>query len=122
MATVATLANKDFFEFVKAIGESKSKQEEDQIISEEVIYLKKRLAEGQIPKKKMKEILSRAIYIEMLGQDASFMYIKSVELCASTSISQKKIGYLTASLFLSPDHGELPFPKTNFISFMEPLS
>ena len=27
---------KDFFDFVKAIGESKSKQEEDRIISDEV--------------------------------------------------------------------------------------
>lgn len=27
---------KDYFEFVKSIGESKSKQEEDRIISEEV--------------------------------------------------------------------------------------
>lgn len=78
MTTVATTANKDFFEFVKTIGESKSKQEEDQIIAEEVSYLKKVLAEGKVPKKKMKETLARAIYIEMLGQDASFIYIKSV--------------------------------------------
>jgi AP-4 complex subunit epsilon-1 len=32
---------RDFFELVKAIGESKSKQEEDRIISDEVIFLKK---------------------------------------------------------------------------------
>jgi len=31
----------------------------------------------------------------MLGQDASFAYIKAVELCASTSIVQKRTGYLT---------------------------
>lgn len=30
------MSNKDFFELVKAIGESKSKQEEDRIIAEEV--------------------------------------------------------------------------------------
>ena len=63
-----TLANKDFFEFVKSIGESKSKQEEDQIITEEVIFLKKKISESNIPRKKMKEMLARAIYIEMLGQ------------------------------------------------------
>ena len=63
-----TAANRDFFEFVKSIGESKSKQEEDQIISEEVVHLKKKLTESNIPKKKMKEILARAIYIEMLGK------------------------------------------------------
>ena len=30
------IAPKDFFELVKAIGESKSKQEEDRIVSDEV--------------------------------------------------------------------------------------
>ena len=109
-----TAANKDFFEFVKTIGESKSKQEEDHIIAEEVVFLKKKLQEQNIPKKKMKEILARAIYIEMLGQDASFVYIKAVELCASTNISQKRIGYLTASLFFSPDH-EFRFMLVNQI-------
>ena len=48
------------------------------------------------------------------GQDASFAYIKSVEMCASQLISQKKIGYLTASLFLSPEH-EFRFMLVNQI-------
>lgn len=32
------MSGKDFFDLVKAIGESKSKQEEDRIIAEEVSY------------------------------------------------------------------------------------
>ena len=48
-----TLANRDFFEFVKSIGESKSKQEEDQIITEEVVFLKKKISESNIPRKKI---------------------------------------------------------------------
>lgn len=32
--------SKDFFDLVKAIGESKSKQEEDRIIMNEVRYIK----------------------------------------------------------------------------------
>jgi AP-4 complex subunit epsilon-1 len=50
----------------------------------------------------------------MLGQDASFSYIKAVELCASTSIVQKRAGYLCASLFLSPEH-EFRFMLVNQI-------
>lgn len=42
----------------------------------------------------MKELVVRAIYVEMLGQDASFAYIKAVEICASTNIMQKRAGYL----------------------------
>lgn len=87
-------APKEYFDLVKSIGESKSKQEEDRIVAEELQYLKKAFQQQGISKKKLKELVVRGMYIEMLGQDASFAYIKAVELCASTSITQKKVGYL----------------------------
>jgi AP-4 complex subunit epsilon-1 len=62
----------------------------------------------------MRELVVRSIYVEMLGQDASYAYIRAVELCASTSISQKKVGYLAASLCLSPEH-EFRFMLVNQI-------
>ena len=40
----------------------------------------------------------------MLGHDASFGYIKAVELAASSSIVHKRTGYLLCSCTLSPDH------------------
>ena len=95
---------RDFLDLVKAIGESKSKQEEDRIITDEVQYLKKAIPHFVTNKKKTKELVIRAIYVEMLGQEASFAYIKAVELCASTNIAQKRVGYLAASLCLAPSH------------------
>ncbi len=86
--------HREFFDLVKAIGESKSKQEEDRIIADEVVFLKKKIVESGIQKKKIKEYLVRAIYVEMLGQDASYAYIRGVDLCASTNIAQKRTGYL----------------------------
>ncbi|CAM9808955.1 unnamed protein product [Choristocarpus tenellus] len=68
--------SKDFFELVKAIGESKSKQEEDRIIMKEVGVLKRQMPESGVGRKKMKEFLVRMIYVEMLGHDSSFGYIK----------------------------------------------
>lgn len=100
----SSVQGKEFFDLVKSIGESKSKQEEDRIIAEEIAFLKRKIVETGLPKKKVKEFLVRAIYIEMLGQDASYAYIKAVELCASTNIAQKKTGYLFASLCLAPEH------------------
>lgn len=99
--------SKDFFELVKAIGESKSKQEEERIVVEEVALLKRRLQDGisdKGNKKRQKEFLLRVMYVEMLGHDASFGYIKAVELTASTNLLQKRVGYLCCSLTLSPSH------------------
>ena len=50
------------------------------------------------------EYLVRLLYVEMLGHDASFGYIKAVELSAATSIIHKLTGYLTCGCCLSPDH------------------
>ena len=98
--------SREFFELIKAIGESKSKQEEDRIITREVVTLKKKLESGgagsagggmsMIPgspmpggagasgnalntnKKKAREFLVRVLYVEMLGHDGSFGYIMAV--------------------------------------------
>lgn len=80
----------------------------------QVVHLKKAFQQQQIPKKKLKELVIRSLYVEMLGQDASFAYIKAVELCASTSISQKRVGYLAATLCFSPTH-EFRFMLVNQI-------
>ena len=96
--------SKDFFDLVKAIGESKSKQQEDRIISDEVQTLKKKMPEAKISRKKMKEFLVRLIYVEMLGHDAAFGYIRAIELAASKNLIQKRVGYLCSGLCLSPDH------------------
>ncbi len=77
--------SKEFFELVKAIGESKSKTEEDRIIVNEVALLKRRMSgkddggekdDTATAKKKAKEFLVRLMYVEMLGHDGSFGYIK----------------------------------------------
>ncbi|CAH0477352.1 unnamed protein product [Peronospora belbahrii] len=104
--------SKEFFELVKSIGESKSKQEEDRIILHEVAQLKRKLSDvtassstsSSLVNKRKREFLIRLMYVEMLGHDASFGYIKAVEMTASTNLMQKRVGYLTCSLCLSPTH------------------
>jgi len=59
---------------------------------------------NKVDKKKLKEFLVRIMYVEMLGHDGSFGYIKAVELAAATSIIHKRTGYLTCGAVLSPDH------------------
>jgi AP-4 complex subunit epsilon-1 len=115
MATGGLALSKEFFELLKAIGESKSKQEEDRIICKEVQKLKQKMEtpisnQGGVvntltsSKKLAKEFLVRLLYVEMLGHDASFGYIKAVEMAASASLYHKRTGYLVCGACLSPTH------------------
>ncbi len=96
--------SKEFFELVKSIGESRSKQEEDKIISHEVRQLKMKMAAPDVPSKKMKEYLIRMIYVEMLGHDASFGHIQSVKMVSRAKLLEKRCGYLAVSLCLHSGH------------------
>ena len=134
MATGGINLSTEFFELIKAIGECKSKQEEDRIISKEVTKLKSKLESTPhqpLPgivsssptlsalshasssssgtnffanKKHAKEFLVRLLYVEMLGHDGSFGYIKAVEMAASSSLYHKRTGYLICASCLPPNH------------------
>jgi AP-4 complex subunit epsilon-1 len=92
--------SKELLDLVKSIGESRSKQEEDKIITGEAMSLKTKFLERNLPEKKMKELLIRALYVEMLGHDASFSYIHAVNLTQSKNLLVKRIGYLACALFI----------------------
>jgi hypothetical protein len=100
-----THLSRDFFDLVKAIGECRSKQEEDKIIENETIMLKSKFADtcSISDPKKFKEYLLRSVYVEMLGHDAStFAYIHAVNMCHTKHLIAKRVGYLVSSLFLNP--------------------
>mmetsp|Transcript_47898 Transcript_47898/g.89251 ORF Transcript_47898/g.89251 Transcript_47898/m.89251 type:complete len:978 (-) Transcript_47898:454-3387(-) len=97
-------ASKEFLELVKAIGECKSKAEEDAIVVREIESLKVRLIDSQVDRVKMKELLLRLLYVDMLGHDASFGYIQAVKMCNEPSLLLKKVGYMTTALFLDHSH------------------
>lgn len=96
--------SKELYDLIKSIGETRSKQEEDKIIQNDLQQLKSKINEKNVNAKKMKEYLIRAIYIEMLGHDAQFSYIHAVNLSRDKNLSIKRIGYLASSLFFGPDN------------------
>uniref|UniRef100_A0A0E0N6R3 AP-4 complex subunit epsilon n=1 Tax=Oryza rufipogon TaxID=4529 RepID=A0A0E0N6R3_ORYRU len=96
--------SKEFLDLVKSIGEARSKAEEDRIISRELDHLKRRLADPDVPRRKMKELLLRLVYAEMLGHDASFGHIHAVKMTHDESLPLKRTGYLAVSLFLDERH------------------
>ena len=103
MHSSGTHLSKEMLDLIKSIGDSRSKQEEDKIISKESEILKKKIVESGIAPKKMKEYLIRAIYIEMLGHEAPFAHLFSVNLTQDKNYLNKRVGYLACSLLLNED-------------------
>ncbi|KAL9657487.1 hypothetical protein ABK040_016753 [Willaertia magna] len=117
--------SKEFFELIRAIGEAKSKQEEDKIILKEIATLKMGMEHRQVTLKMMKEYMVRLLYCEMLGHDASFGHINAIKLTSSKDMLEKRVGYLAVTLCVPPDHELLlllianiqnDMKSTNFIS------
>eukprot|EP00762_Andalucia_godoyi_P004031 ANDGO_05635.mRNA.1 AP-4 complex subunit epsilon len=96
--------SKEFFELMKGVAEARSKQEEDVIISREVVQLKTKILDPKTAPRKMREYLIRALYCELLGSEASFSYIHAVKLCTAQILADKRVGYLAVALTLHPDH------------------
>ena len=83
--------SREFDTLIRAIGECKSKAEEDQIIQREVEVLKPRLKAPSIEKKALKELLVRLLYVEMLGHDASWGHVKALQACSEGNLLVKKV-------------------------------
>lgn len=99
MASSSAHLSKKLKELIRSIGETKSKQEEDRIILNELQELKTKIAEKNLTPKEIKEHLIRALYIEMLGYSAPFAHIHAINLTQNKNLILKRIGYLMCSLF-----------------------
>ncbi|ORC90916.1 putative epsilon-adaptin, putative,AP-1/4 adapter complex gamma/epsilon subunit [Trypanosoma theileri] len=96
--------SRGFFEYIRSIGESKSKQEEDEIVVRDLADLKKSLAAKNIDKRLLKEYVVRTFYAEMLGHSAEFAHIQCVNLSSSPDLLFKRTGYLGTWLTVGPEH------------------
>lgn len=83
--------SREFDLLIRAIGECKSKAEEDAIIAREVELLKPRLKDAKTDKRMLKELLVRLTYVEMLGHDASWGHVKALQACSDTNLLTKKV-------------------------------
>jgi hypothetical protein len=94
--------SREFDALVRAIGECRSKAEEDAIVAAEVATLKPRLigtgnasmsSSGgeRLSGHALKECLVRLVYIDMLGHDASWGYVKALQACSDTNLATKRV-------------------------------
>lgn len=91
---------KNLTEFIKAIIETKSKEEEDRIIRQNLDLLKTEILVKNPSDAKCIEFSIKAIYADMLGQDAQFASVFVIKLIGSQNIEVKKVGYLASMLLL----------------------
>ncbi|XP_036432371.1 AP-4 complex subunit epsilon-1 isoform X2 [Colossoma macropomum] len=54
--------------------------------------------------RQMRELMVRAMYCEMLGYEADFVYIHAIKLAQQGTVLEKRVGYLAVSLFLNENH------------------
>lgn len=79
-------------QLIRAIGESKSKSEEDAIVAKLVELSKAKIREGRREARSQKELLVYLIYIEMLGHDTGWAQAAAIQLCSDKNLAVKKVG------------------------------
>lgn len=133
--------SKDFADLVKGIGETRSKDEEQEIMRCEVTKLRVACQKPEYTAlhvrrndkpsnnllsssadenaRKQCELLIRLIYCEMLGFEVPFGYMAALNCTQHSRPDVQRAGYLALTLFLNGEH-ELTLLATN--SLMKSLS
>ncbi|PRP77404.1 hypothetical protein PROFUN_14364 [Planoprotostelium fungivorum] len=96
--------SRSFVDFISKIGDARSKQEEDQVVSQEVENMRTEMnhLEGQSAVNQ-KEFLVKLIYCEMLGHSASFGCIHAIKMTQQPDLLTKRTGYLLFSMITRDD-------------------
>lgn len=81
----------DLEKLIRAIGDCKSKSEEDRILHRSIESTKALIKSGRYDKWHMRELMIKLLYFEMLGHDASFGHFLAVQGCGSSSLQTKMV-------------------------------
>jgi hypothetical protein len=76
---------------VRAVGECRSKAEEDRIIAAELETLKQRLSDPRLDRTRGREYMVRVLYCEMLGHDATFALVPCLQFASDSNLLTKKV-------------------------------
>ncbi|UKK02427.2 hypothetical protein MACK_002520 [Theileria orientalis] len=92
--------SREFHRFTQSISDSKSKQEEERLISREISLLKLNFQNKNVSKNQLKDYLLRCLYIEMLGFNTKFAYIHAINMAQDKQLVYKSTGYLCCMMML----------------------
>ncbi|CDR96554.1 adaptin N terminal region domain containing protein, putative [Babesia bigemina] len=94
--------SREFYRFTKALGECRSKEEEERVVLSEISALKSLVLVKDVHRERRKEYLVRAVYVEMLGFEAPFAHIHAINMAQERSLVCKKAGYWACRQLLKP--------------------
>ncbi|OHS93347.1 Adaptin N terminal region family protein [Tritrichomonas foetus] len=92
--------SKQFHETCVQIGECKSREEEENIVSKWMEKVKTQLANPKIKLTQLYENVISLIHLTMLGYDTSFGHINAVNLTQDNQMMTKALGYLSCAALL----------------------
>ncbi|KAL7857667.1 hypothetical protein AOLI_G00177690 [Acnodon oligacanthus] len=90
--------------FIRSVTELASRHEEEKLIKKELGAIKDQVSSPNTTMRQMRELMVRAMYCEMLGYEADFVYIHAIKLAQQGTVLEKRVGYLAVSLFLNENH------------------
>ena len=97
--------SQEFQQFVKDLGDAKSKGEEDRIVHREADLLKVAIRKPGLTSRQQKEHIVRLIYCDMLGSDVSFSHMEAVKFAQQHNLLEKRVAYSAICLFLDEKNG-----------------
>ncbi|ORM41199.1 AP-4 complex subunit epsilon [Babesia sp. Xinjiang] len=94
--------SREFYRFTKALGEARSKDEEERVVLGEIGSLKRLFLAKDVDRESLKEYLVRAVYVEMLGFEAPFAHIHAINMAQERKLVCKQAGYWACRQLLKP--------------------
>ncbi|XP_065670785.1 uncharacterized protein LOC105846624 isoform X6 [Hydra vulgaris] len=98
-ANISSKVSGSFQQLIKDLGESKTITQTDQIIFQEISYLKKKITEPKLSSQQ-KENLIRLLYCQMLGHNVSFACMEVVKFTQQKNLIEKRVAYLVLGILL----------------------
>jgi AP-4 complex subunit epsilon-1 len=92
--------SKKFHEICVKIGECKSREEEEQIVSDWMANVKQTLGKQKLRLNQLYENVVSLIHLTLLGYNTSFGHIHAVNLTQDSQMQTKALGYLACAALL----------------------
>ena len=90
-------------QFIKAIFQAPTSEIEADIVRKQLKAVQTKLQEPNLPNQVLSDCTVRSMLCHLLGYSVEFAHIYALQLAQKGSITEKKIGYLAAVMFLHED-------------------